>query len=111
MSSPRYKLWETNSWSKNQAPGATRVDFQGRTWVLTPVGRWWTPQGRPSNCKNESKPVCGWEKEMSGHGTTLHIEKGPCRYCGIGNGSIGIMHEEGYLWYHGYIQHGWLEGD
>ena len=111
MSSPRYKLWETNSWDKRQAPGATKIDSKGRTWVLTPVGRWWTPQQRPSNCQDPSKPVCSWQSNMFGHGTTLHVEKGACIYCKIGNSSIGIYHPDGYLWYHGYIQHGWLEGD
>lgn len=109
--SPRYKLFETKSWATNQAPGATNIDSKGRTHVLTPVGVWWTPQTRPGNCKDLSRPVCSWQANMRGHGTTLHVEKGGCPYCKVGNSSIGIFHKDGYLWYHGYIQNGWLEGE
>jgi len=106
----RYKLYATDSWDKNQYPGATKLDSIFRTHVLLPCKMWWTPQAQPNNCKQPERKVCSWQAAMSGHHTTIHIEKGGCKYCGIGNNSIGIT-VEGKLIYHGYIQNGWLEDD
>lgn len=128
MAAPRYKLYAVEHmgdpiWLNRPVkdpigfnPGATytyinHFSLRTLTYVLTPVGRWWTPNYSPGNCKMPDLYSCGWDCVAEGSGIDLHIPKGPCPYCGIGNGSIGIIHPDGYLWYHGYIQHGWLEGD
>lgn len=110
--SPRYKLFKATSFDPTQAPGATVIDGYGWTWVLTPVGVWWTPDIEPANCRYPDRfDKCAWAAVAEGKGIDLHVPKGGCPNCQIGNGSIGIIHKDGYLWYHGYIQHGWLEGD
>ena len=108
----RYKLYATNSWNKDQYPGATILDEVFRTWVLMPTQFWWTPQEKPANCKQPWQECCSWESKMQGHHITLHIPKQPCCYCGEGLGSIGRFAKDGKtLIYHGYIQHGWIEDD